>query len=69
MRIGDTIFFAVIILALLMFVYLLVGTGVAVVAEARCLEQGYPKSATSIFLDSYCMNLDGATRGKVVPLD
>lgn len=36
--------------------------------EADCLEMGYPKTNTTVGLKGYCMNLDGAVTGKVVPL-
>jgi len=36
--------------------------------EADCLEMGYPKTNTTIGLKGYCMNLDGAITGKVIPL-
>ncbi|GAG03234.1 unnamed protein product, partial [marine sediment metagenome] len=36
--------------------------------EADCLKMGYPETSTSITLDGYCMNIEGAISGKVVPL-
>ena len=34
-------------------------------AEAKCLRNGYPKAATTIGLETYCMNLDGSVTVKV----
>lgn len=33
--------------------------------EAQCLRAGYPKVAVTVFLDRYCLTLDGAVTVKV----
>lgn len=38
---------------------------VAMNAEARCLEAGYPEFRVTWKLDKYCMNLDGTVTVKV----
>lgn len=40
---------------------------VAFKADADCLKAGYPKASTTIFLDSYCLNMQGAVTTVVVP--
>lgn len=32
---------------------------VALYAEAKCLEQGYPEYKVTVGLEKYCLNLDG----------
>lgn len=41
---------------------------VALVVESGCLSRGFPKSAVTIGLNRYCMNMDGAVTTVVVPL-
>ncbi len=48
----------------LTFIYL----PIEAINSSECLEQGYPESKTTLFLDGYCINLDGAVTGKVKPL-
>ena len=40
---------------------------VNIVHEARCLKAGFPEYKTTVFLDGYCINLDGDITGVVVP--
>lgn len=39
---------------------------VAFIAQAKCLEKGYPESRVVWNYKTYCVNLDGAVVGKVV---
>ena len=59
----------IVILAPIMTVYYLVYVPVHVVAESKCLEKGYPKTATDYRLNSYCMNLEGTVTVSVKALD
>ena len=36
--------------------------------ESQCLKAGYPKTSTSVFLDGYCMNLEGSVTVQVKSL-
>jgi hypothetical protein len=38
---------------------------VSMYTEAECLRNGYPKSAVTVGLERYCMNLDGSVTVKV----
>ena len=47
---------------------ILVGGPTYLYTEAECLRKGYPKSAISIGMERYCMNLDGSITVKVEKL-
>ncbi len=36
--------------------------------ESECLAKGYPKTNTTVSLDGYCTNIEGAVTGKVEKL-
>ncbi len=69
MNIFDKILYAVLGLILLIILFLmLIYLPIKTINLSECLEQGYPESKTTLFLDGYCINLDGAVTGKVKPL-
>jgi hypothetical protein len=43
--------------------------GYTLVAEAKCLEAGYPRSAVTWNLRQYCMNLEGSVTVKVEEIE
>lgn len=57
------------LLGLVLAFMLFVALPVTLSTEARCLEQGYPKSAVTWNLKSYCMNLEGSVTVAVDQLD
>ncbi len=61
LSIGFLLLFLILVGA---FVYLPAG----IIAEKRCLEEGYPKYAVTYDLTSYCMNLEGTITVKVQEL-
>jgi hypothetical protein len=42
-----------------------VWTPVSLVTESRCLAKGYPKAHVTVFLETYCSNLEGSVTVRV----
>ena len=40
-------------------------TPVNLVTESRCLAKGYPNAHVTVFLETYCSNLDGSVTVRV----
>lgn len=52
-----------------MFLSAIILVSVHLVGQAGCYKKGYPKAVTTIFLDTYCMNLEGTVTVSVNKLD
>ncbi len=63
---GATLLAALILLIVWVFVAVM---PTDIMAHRDCLAQGYPKVETTITLESYCINLDGAVTNAVVPVE
>lgn len=46
-------------------VFILISVPIAMHAEAKCLEKGYPRYAVSYNLKTYCITIDGAVMVRV----
>ena len=69
MRTENAIFAGIFsILGVLVVWLLFVMAPVAMYADMKCAEAGYPKSKITINLKSYCMTLDGAVTVKMEQL-
>lgn len=42
---------------------------VSLLAEAECLHHGYPNSTVTVWLERYCLSLDGAVTVRVTNLE
>ena len=53
------------LLGLFFFFAIFIWTPVNLVTESRCLAKGYPHAHVTVFLETYCSNLDGSVTVKV----
>lgn len=69
----NKIMIAIGIILVPLFVFLLytlfILMPVSMWAEAKCLRNGYPKTAVTINLEAYCMNLNGSVTVRVEKTD
>lgn len=62
---GAMTLFVVVILSVAVLMLLFVYVPVRLYTDAECLRMGYPKSAVTVGLERYCMNLDGTVSVRV----
>ena len=69
MNIGDKLIALCVIAFCVVTAYLIfVCLPVLLWADIKCLEAGWPKAHVTITLQVYCVNIEGAVKGKVVPV-
>ena len=64
-RIDDIILFIIMIIIGLLILWLAIGVGYSLRADAICLDKGYPRSQITWNFNTYCSTLDGAITVKV----
>lgn len=66
MSLGDLAVITFEGMVVLMVAYVFLIFVINAYASSKCLEKGYPEATTTVFLDSYCVGIDGVAKTIVV---